>query len=70
MADTHHKEHESEKNVAEETKGCGMFDFLKKKENEKPQQDQDVGMADVHQPHGDDSSSVISLTHTSHFRTI
>ncbi|KAH7518327.1 phosphoprotein ECPP44 [Ziziphus jujuba] len=60
MSDTHHQEHESEEKVAEESKGCGMFDFLKKKENEKsgkPQHDQDVGMADVQQSHGDDSSS-------------
>ena len=60
MADTtQHKEHENEKKVAEETTGCGMFDFLKKKENEKPHHDhQDVGMTDVHKSHSRDSSSV------------
>lgn len=62
MADTtqHNKEHESgEKKAAEETTGCGMFDFLKKKENEKPQHDhQDVDITEVHKPHGGNSSSV------------
>lgn len=60
MADTtQHKEHENEKKVAEETTGSGMFDFLKKKENEKPHHDhQDVGMTDVHKSHSRDSSSV------------
>lgn len=60
MADTtQQKEHEKEKKVAVETTGCGMFDFLKKKENEKPLHDhQDVGMTDVHKSHSRDSGSV------------
>ncbi|KAH7518323.1 hypothetical protein FEM48_Zijuj09G0159200 [Ziziphus jujuba var. spinosa] len=60
MSDKYHQENESEKNVAEESYGCGMFDFLKRKENEKsekPQHDKDTGMADVQQSYGDDSSS-------------
>lgn len=60
MAEEHQKEHGSVENAST---GCGMFDFLKKKENDKSQQaHEDVVKNDHHQSHGADSSSV-SYTH-------
>ncbi|XP_021800054.1 dehydrin ERD10-like isoform X1 [Prunus avium] len=55
------KESQSPTKVGEEGQGCGMFDFLKKKENEKPHQEQEQHkhtLAEkLHHHDGDSSSS-------------
>lgn len=55
------KESQSPTKVGEEGQGCGMFDFLKKKENEKPHQEQEQHkhtLAEKLHHHDGDSSSV------------
>lgn len=74
MADQYPKEieenHAATKVEEEPATGCGMFDFLKKKENEKPQPEEHKHtLAEkLHHHDGSDSSSVrrLQFDHSKH----